>query len=122
MHLLTLLDEGGHAIATRAVARRSPVVRVLRGGLPVAPPRHSVSRGELRAGLGAAAWEAERRRRPQGPLPVQIVAPDPTRPVLVRCPACSRAILFGRLQAGWISVACRHCRIVVRVDGGDAFD
>jgi hypothetical protein len=60
---------------------------------------------------------------PPGPIRVTIVPPDASRPLLARCPACSRPVLFGKLQAGdWVTGKCGHCRIVIRVDAASQSD
>jgi hypothetical protein len=47
---------------------------------------------------------------------VALVPPDSTRPVLAACRACRRPIVYGALAPGsWITVMCRHCRLVHRV-------
>ena len=52
-------------------------------------------------------------RLPTG-VTVTVAAPDPTREVLARCPACERGVLFGAM-VGTVCLSCRHCRIAICV-------
>lgn len=73
-------------------------------------------------GTGASAFEIATRALDRfehgaqtGSLRVSVVRPGASR-TIARCPACGRSILRGALLAGYVELACRHCRLVVRVD------